>query len=484
MEANIATPQSDEVDDLSLVKQYRASGDPEILGLLFYRHSDAAYRIAVRQARGNRADAEEAVQCTFAKFLENDASNLAVSSNVRSYIVGAVINNCRQLQREEIGRRHRQEKFGLGLPEADQDGKDAYERREQEQKLKEALDSLPEELRLPIWMHYYEEMSFHEMSEALKTKEITLRHRVDRGLKLLRVRLKNGGYAHAALIPIPDLLGNLPVERCSASAGFASPDLASIAKGGRPPSSHARMAILLVTMAAVLGVCAYIWMPRFRLPAPVDVQKPAPSQGLIYADDFSSRELCDFWRFLVNGKEGSAVGVDGPGRLRLSIANSATDRALEVELISQSLPMGATPLYWDFRTSRPSGSGSFTCGIELVHGGVVYCSNRLEARRAIDQETYTMRSLAFTGGTEAVGDGASSQNRPLLPQVDLIGSYPARTPLAEVDQEHAAVPEGRFRIYLRLEPGSKVEWIIRRVAIARDQASLDAAFASPVQLEH
>lgn len=48
----------------------------------------------------------------------------------------------------------------------------------------------------------------------------------------------------------------------------------------------------------------------------------------------------------------------------------------------------------------------------------------------------------------------------------------------------ATVPEGRFRICLRLEPGSKVEWIIRRVAIARNQASLDAAFASPVQLEH
>jgi len=333
-------------------------------------------------------------------------------------------------------------------------------------------------------MHFYEEMSFHEMSEALKTKEITLRHRVDRGLKLLRVRLKNGGYAQA-LIPIPDLLDNLPVERCSASAAFASPALANTAKEGHsPPSSHARMAIVLVTMTAMLGVSAYIWMPRFQLPTPVDVQKSAtPSQGLIYADDFSSRELCDFWRFLVNGKEGSAVGVDGPGRLRLSISNSATDRALEVELISQSLPMGATPLYWDFRTSRPSGSGSFTCGIELVNGGVVYCSNRLEARRAIDQETYAMQSLAFPGGTEAVGGGVSGQNRPLLPQVDLIGSYPARTTSAKADQEHATVPEGRFRIYLRLEPGSKVEWIIRRVAIARDQASLDAAFASPAQLE-
>src|SRR5438132_6140042 len=155
MDANVAGsvpmtyPGPSEPDDLTLLRDFSERGDRRALGLLFTRHADAAYRFALRLS-GHASDAEDAVQTALLQVFRR-AGTFKGESAVKSWILGFVLNACRERAREEGRRRARQDRASeereipVPPPEADP---------ETRQRVRRAVQDLPEHYRAPVWLHY------------------------------------------------------------------------------------------------------------------------------------------------------------------------------------------------------------------------------------------------------------------------------------------------------------------------------------------
>ncbi len=66
------------------------------------------------------------------------------------------------------------------------------ERRETVREVRKAVARLPEKLRVPIWLHYFEQFSFTEIAALERAPESTIRSRVKAGLKRLERTLTEG----------------------------------------------------------------------------------------------------------------------------------------------------------------------------------------------------------------------------------------------------------------------------------------------------
>ena len=104
----MASPDPSGSDDLALLRDFSERGDRRALGLLFTRHADAAYRFALRLS-GHASDAEDAVQTAFLQVFHR-AGTYKGESAVKSWILGFVLNACRDKAREEGRRKARQER--------------------------------------------------------------------------------------------------------------------------------------------------------------------------------------------------------------------------------------------------------------------------------------------------------------------------------------------------------------------------------------
>ena len=112
-----------QADDAALLRAFSERGDRQAMNVLFARHADAAYRVALRCCR-NAADAEDAVQTAFIEVLRHSAKYRGESA-VKAWIFGFVVNACRHKAREE-GRRAAREERASVSGELASDDRDNY----------------------------------------------------------------------------------------------------------------------------------------------------------------------------------------------------------------------------------------------------------------------------------------------------------------------------------------------------------------------
>lgn len=132
----------------------------------------AMYRVALSMLH-QPSDAEDAVS----EALETTWSHLPLireAGALPAYMMRCTVNAChaqlRQRKRETIP-----EDMEAYMP-AKSEGSPLWE----------YLDNLPEKFRLPLLMHYGEEMRIEEIAKALGLRRGTVSSRISRGLDLLR----------------------------------------------------------------------------------------------------------------------------------------------------------------------------------------------------------------------------------------------------------------------------------------------------------
>src|SRR6185295_10127387 len=185
-------------EDLALLRGSRAG-----LDALFSRHADAAYRFALRLCR-RPADAEDILQTAFLEVLRH-AAQFRGESSVKSWILGFVLNASRSKAREESRRRARQERAAAGVhPSFSASSADP----EAADRVREALEELPEHYRSPVWLHYGEGLSPGEVASVLNLPAETVRKQLSRGIDRLREALLPYGAATGAVA----MLATLAVE--------------------------------------------------------------------------------------------------------------------------------------------------------------------------------------------------------------------------------------------------------------------------------
>jgi RNA polymerase sigma-70 factor (ECF subfamily) len=170
--------------DEELMEAYVA-GDATAFAHLFERYSPLLIRIMRRQMR-TEDDACELVQQTFLQ-LHRARHDFQLGRRLRPWLMTIAYN----LKREHFRRKQRRPEAPLEYePKADST-RDPLERRADRERVRAALDTLPEGQRDVIVMHWFEDLSFPEVAEILGLSVSAVKVRAHRGYRALRQVLED-----------------------------------------------------------------------------------------------------------------------------------------------------------------------------------------------------------------------------------------------------------------------------------------------------
>ena len=147
--------------------------------------------------------AEEVVQDLFVKFWENREKN-EVPASLRSYLFTSVKNAClnqlKHLKIKEQYKAHNERELNASNTSADE----AFEASELDQKIKKAIEALPEGRRKIFILSRYEGLKYQEIADQLKISVKTVENQMGEALKFLRLQLKDFLVTFMLLIKLMD----------------------------------------------------------------------------------------------------------------------------------------------------------------------------------------------------------------------------------------------------------------------------------------
>ena len=148
----------------------------------------AAYSVLKRES-----DAMDIAQSVFLRAIKNiDKLNTMEDGQVKAWLYRVAVNLC-----YDAGRRLKREIPAEELPEPNTDRE--YElpeasaiSRDQRERVKRAIDALPDIYRETVMLHYYSERSVREIAQATGVTEGTVKSRIFRAKERLYELLKEG----------------------------------------------------------------------------------------------------------------------------------------------------------------------------------------------------------------------------------------------------------------------------------------------------
>ena len=171
-----------------LIVRRMAGGDQVALGDLYDRHARLLYSLALRIVR-ERSDAEDVLQETFAQVWRQ--ANRFESS--RGTVVGWLVTVTRSRALDRLRQRRTQregsadfERVADNLPDPSRALDLQLVTADQAERVRQALAALPDELRIPLELAYYEGLSQSEIAERLRTPLGTIKTRMRQTLLRLR----------------------------------------------------------------------------------------------------------------------------------------------------------------------------------------------------------------------------------------------------------------------------------------------------------
>jgi RNA polymerase sigma-70 factor, ECF subfamily len=174
-----------------LIVRRMASGDHVALGELYDRHARLLYSLALRIVR-ERSDAEDVLQETFSQ-VWRQADRFEAS---RGTVVGWLVTVTRSRALDRLRQRRTQregaadfDRVADNLPDQSRALDLQLVTAEQANRVRQALAALPDELRIPLELAYYEGLSQSEIAERLRTPLGTIKTRMRQTLLRLREAL-------------------------------------------------------------------------------------------------------------------------------------------------------------------------------------------------------------------------------------------------------------------------------------------------------
>ena len=214
-------PMLGELDFQAMTDTKSAAGskpDPSVLRALFEEQAipfmDQLYAAAMRMTR-NPADAGDLVQETYAKAYAAFAQ-FEQGTNLKAWLyrilTNTFINSYRKNQRSPYqGTIDELEDWQLGSAESITQGRSTRSAEAEaidhlpDSDVKEALQAIPEDFRLAVYLADVEGFSYQEIADIMKTPVGTVMSRLHRGRRLLRDLL--AGYARERGIIVPEPTG-------------------------------------------------------------------------------------------------------------------------------------------------------------------------------------------------------------------------------------------------------------------------------------
>ncbi len=273
--------------DAELLLRYSRKGDRQALGELFERHAPLAYRTALAVLRRG-PEAEDAVQKAFLHVLEHAPSYDPAQPFLpwfKAVVVHAAIGISRSGRRREA-REARVPAPRHALEDPAMQAMDA----EWKVRLRTEVDALPEDLRLPIVLHYHTGFSYAEVAASLRCAESTVASRLAEARGRLKTALATAGGALAVGVSLDDALGAtapaaaVPAHLVPTIQAMAmtvkDPLLASTAPGADRPFSWIRIAVIAAALLVVLGIGSLQITKRGFVSGTRGADSPSPSPAI------------------------------------------------------------------------------------------------------------------------------------------------------------------------------------------------------------
>jgi RNA polymerase sigma-70 factor (ECF subfamily) len=167
-----------------------ADGDPVAFGVIYDRHSTAAYSLAYRIA-GRRSTADDVVQEAFLSLWRSAARYDARRGSLRTFILGIVHNRSIDgLRRATVHESRRASDEGIEERFAARDRTDAeVARRDEAHTVRQALAELPQDQQKVIELAYFGGFSQSEIADMIDAPLGTVKGRMRLGLEKLRAAL-------------------------------------------------------------------------------------------------------------------------------------------------------------------------------------------------------------------------------------------------------------------------------------------------------
>lgn len=180
--------------DNELMKRV-AKGDDDAFRTLFERHYRLAYSVIYRQL-GVASEAEDLVQEAFLR-VYRAAPKYEPTAKFSTWLYTVVTNLCLNYKRDKARDRLRlvsggDDEGGNPLEQLAQDDTpehDALDQDERTRKVREAIAELPENQRLALILSRYEDKSYEEVAEILKTTVAAVKSLTSRARETLREKL-------------------------------------------------------------------------------------------------------------------------------------------------------------------------------------------------------------------------------------------------------------------------------------------------------
>ena len=142
---------------------------------------------------GDRDAADDLYQQTFLVAIEK--GEIRADQNPKSYLITIAMNLWNNQKRKFLWRRKKvdvvyfedgaEENIEDSSPSVDED----YERREEINRIRQTVQTLPDKLREVILMHFMEELSVEEIAVILAIPAGTVKSRIHKAKKVLKERL-------------------------------------------------------------------------------------------------------------------------------------------------------------------------------------------------------------------------------------------------------------------------------------------------------
>lgn len=154
---------------------------------MFYEvYKDKVYSIAFYYFHGDAAAASDVTQQVFLNAIRSIAKfrgDSGTSTWLYRMTANACVDRSRGPSAREIGTELRQLASRSSIEED-------LARTEEGDRVRSAISSLPEKLRLPVLLRYFDDLSYEQLSEVLGCSIGTVASRLNRGHQLLREKLE------------------------------------------------------------------------------------------------------------------------------------------------------------------------------------------------------------------------------------------------------------------------------------------------------
>ncbi len=222
------------------------------------------------------AEAEDILQSVFLKiftYAQEKPKSIKEIKNLKSWLIQIVVNASKMSIRAKVRQREKDMKKQSEASSFSGEKEILY------QQVTKHLANLPEKYRLPVCLHYVENMSFAEISMTLNIDQPTLKVQASRGIAKLRDLLQKAGVALSATA-LSSILPELGFQKAPANITFQK---VAALKSTRlePLLNYSEKSTPLTAYVATAFIVSVLGLATYSLAIQKDTIAPLPIETAV-----------------------------------------------------------------------------------------------------------------------------------------------------------------------------------------------------------